>query len=55
MLLEVQDHNYLISHLLLAETDIRGQPRQLVHVGDSILRHCEKCVLARWGKLEQFS
>lgn len=48
---ELQDHDNLIFHILVAATDIRDQPRQLVPVKDSISCYREACM---WGNSEQF-
>jgi hypothetical protein len=50
---EVQDCNDLISHILVAAVDIRGQPRQLVCAMDSIQCRYEACMQARGGNYEQ--
>jgi hypothetical protein len=42
--MEVQDGDNLISCILVAATDIRGQARELVHVRYSICLYCEACL-----------
>jgi hypothetical protein len=50
---EVHDRDDLINQILVAATDITGEPRQLVVVIDSIRRRCEVCVRAELGDFEQ--
>lgn len=53
--MEVQGCNDLVNHILVAVTNITGQPRQLVHVKDCIWCHCEGCIQVGGGDFEQFS
>jgi hypothetical protein len=51
---ERYDHSNTIIHILVAATDIRDQPRQLVTVRDSTRHRCKVCVQAGGSNFEQF-
>jgi hypothetical protein len=50
---ELQDHDILIIHILVAATDIRDQPRQLVPIKDSIWCYHEACEITLSSSYEE--